>query len=241
MTRQVSRTPVRYPSGVNNSLSGANPGTAWRMYGDADSTRYQKYENDFMTYVAGDWTITDVGTDTTALTDGDGGQITITTGAAGTDSRFHQLPKLMFYPEAGKQMWFEAKIKADSATLSNIVIGLQAQDTTPLAVSDGIYFIKASGAATYDFIVKAENVATTASAAGSIAAATFLRLGFYYNGSDAVEYFADNVKLGSLAITNLPSAGLTLSFGLAASTAVARTLVVDYIACVKERLTPNAP
>jgi hypothetical protein len=40
------------------------------------------YENDFNTYVAGDWTITVVGTSTPALVAGDGGILGITTSAS---------------------------------------------------------------------------------------------------------------------------------------------------------------
>jgi hypothetical protein len=229
----MAQPPVRYPSGVNTSLQGNNQNAnPFRQLPMPDRTRTHEYFNDFDVYTAGDWTITDVGTE---------GQLLLTTGSAGTDSTYLQNKKLSFYLAAGRQAWFEARFQLDSATLSNFVIGLQAQDTTPLAVSDGVYFIKASGAATVDAIVTGSSTATTASAVGTVTAATWMRLSWYYNGKDAIEVFVDHVKVATMAVTNLPSAGLTLSFGVAASTAVARTATIDYIWAVSERYTANSP
>lgn len=65
--------------------------------------------------------------------------------------------------------------------------------------------------------------------------------GFYYNGVDAVYYYAGtNSKnptlLGKSAITNLPDdEALTVSFGLQNGEAVAKTMSVDYILASKER------
>lgn len=242
MSRQASRTPVRFPSGVNNAINGGNPAYNWNTYGAMDPTRYYSYLNDFTNYAAGDWTITDVGTDTRALTDGAGGRLLLTTGAAGTDSTFLQLPKLMFFPVVGTRHWFETKFQLDNATLSNFVVGLQSQDTTPLAVADGIYFIKASGAATVDFIVKAAAGSTTTnSAITSVAAATDITLGWHYDGQGNIDYFVNRVKAGTSVATNMPVVGLTVSFGVAASTAAARTANLDYIFVSQERAYPNSP
>jgi hypothetical protein len=244
MTRQVSRTPVRFPSGVNTSLNGANPNTWQRMLGRDDLTRYFQFFRDFDTYGAGDLVITDVGTSlATALTDGDGGVVLITTGADNPSSRFFQAPKLMFYPTAGKQMWFTARWTASQASDTDIILGLVAQDTTPLANTDGLYFIKANGAATYSFVTNSASTATTASAIGTLTAATFVETSFYYDGNGNVEYFINNVKQGTLS-TNVLSAGttgLTPTFGIKSNSANARTLSIDYIWAIEERRYPNNP
>lgn len=241
MTRQVSRTPARFPSGVNNSLEGGNPNTLMHALGALDPTRFHSYYNDFDVYAAGDWTATDVGTNTAALTGVDGGNLLVTTGTDNPASKYFQLVAAGFAPVAGYKQWFEVRFKTGSGTITlpDIVFGMQALDTTPLAVSDGIYFIKANGAATVDFIVKGSSTATTASAITSLAASTSYSFGWFYNGKDEVQYFVNGVKFGTAAITNLPSVVLTPSFGINATTAASQTLTMDYIWSCKERWTTN--
>lgn len=241
MSRQSSRTPARFPSGVNNSLAGANPNSLMHGIGMLDPTRFHNYYNDFDVYASGDWTATDVGTNTAALTGVDGGNLLVTTGTDNPASKYFQLVAAGFAPTAGYRQWFEIAFKTGSGTITlpDIVFGMQALDTTPLAVSDGIYFIKANGAATVDFIVKGSSTATTASAFTSLVASTSYRFGWYYTGKDEVQFFLNGVKQGSAVTTNLPSVVLTPSFGINATTAASQTLTVDYIWSCKERWTPN--
>lgn len=233
--------PVRYPGGINNALRGADPRGIYRNLPTLVPHRVAEYFNDFYDYAAGDFTITQTG-GTAALVDGDGGQIALVASTGGTDSIFLQHPKLSWYPEAGKQMWFSTRLKMDAVTTGNMIIGLVAQDTTPLTNTDGIYFTKpTAGTGAIDFIVRGSSTSTTASAVTTLAANTFTRLGFYYNGKDGVEYFVDGLKIGTSAITTLPSAGLTLTLGVAATSVVARTLTLDYTYVSKERFTPASP
>ena len=119
--------------------------------------KYHSYFNDFDTYLASDWTITTTeggsGNASEALTDGDGGLLLITNDDADNDHDFFQLVKEGFKYETGKQLAFNIRFKTSDATQSDIVAGLQLTDTTPLDVTDGIFFLKADGAATISFIV----------------------------------------------------------------------------------------
>ena len=205
-----------------------------------DPTTAHVYFNDFDTYVAGDWTITTTeagaGSATEALTDADGGVLLITNAAGDNDLDFFNKVGESFLMAAGKQAWFRARFQVSDATQSDWVMGLQITDTTMLAVSDGIFFQKDDGDANIDFHVEKDGTASTALAIATNADATNVELAFHYNGIDAVTYFVDGVRIGSLAVTNLPDdEELTIAFGLQNGEAVAKTMSIDYILAAKER------
>jgi len=217
-------------NGVTNSINSATSEMVVLDY-----TRVHQYINDFDTYVAGDWTITSVGAATQALTDVDGGALLITNAAADNDSCFFNKKGESFTFEASKRLWFKSRFKVSDATQSDVVIGLQITDTTPLAVSDGVYFLKADGVATANFIVGASSTLTTTSSVATLANNTFTEWSFYYNGVDKVEVWVDGAFVASSVTTNLPSTELTVSFGVQNGEAVAKTMTLDYILVVKER------
>lgn len=205
-----------------------------------DPTRVHMFFDDFDTFAVGDWVITTTeagaGSATEALTDVDGGALLITNDAADNDNDFFQLVGESFKFVAGKKLWFKARFKVSDATQSDFVMGLQIRDTSPLDVTDGVFFMKDDGDANLDFHVEKDNTATSATAIHTVVSDTFLVVGFYYNGKDAIKYYVDDVHKGTSAITNLPDdEELTVSFGLQNGEAVAKTMTVDYILCAKER------
>jgi hypothetical protein len=205
--------------------------------GQPAATNFHTYFEDFDYYTAGDWTVTETDAGATqALTDGDGGLLLITNTAADNDLVSLQKKGESFRFESGKALFFEARFKVSDATQSDVVIGLQITDTTPLDVTDGVFFIKADGAATVDFRVEKNNTATTASAMATMANDTYIRLGFYYDGSSAVQYFVNGTYTGSSVTTNLPDdEDMTVTIAIQNGEAVAKTMTVDYIYVAKER------
>ena len=227
---------TRYPSGVTNIAKTSPLG----MMGQLDPTKFHTFFDDFDRYVAGDWTITTTeagaGSATEALTNADGGVLLITNDDADNDADFFQKVGESFLFAAGKKLWFKARFKVSDATQSDFVIGLQITDTTPLAVSDGVFFQKDDGDASLDFYVEKDSAATSASAIHTVVDDTYLTVAFYYDGKSEVQYFVDDVKLGTLATTNLPDdEELTISFGIQNGEAAAKTMSVDYIFACKER------
>jgi len=207
-----------------------------------DPTQAHTYFNDFDNYVAGDWIVTETQAGATqALTDADGGVLLLTNSAADDDLVALQLSKETFKFEVNKPLFFKARFAVSDVTQSDLVIGLQITDTTPLAVTDGVYFSKADGAATLNFNVVKNSAATTASAIISLVNTTYITVAFYYNGVDKIYYAAgtDNnapTILGKSVVTNLPDdEELTISFAIQNGEAVAKTMSVDYIFCSKER------
>jgi hypothetical protein len=233
--------PTRFTNGVTNN-------TKENILGqliDTDPTRLHTYFNDFDTYVAGDWTITTTeagaGNATEALTNADGGVLLITNDDADNDNDFFNKVGESFLMEAGKKAYFKARFKVSDATQSDFVMGLQITDTSPLAVTDGIYFQKDDGDANLDFHVTKDSTSTSATAITTVSDDTYITVAFFYNGVDEVIYAASTSStnptiLGKLATTNLPDdEELTISFGIQNGEAAAKTMSVDYIYAAKER------
>lgn len=223
--------PVRYPKGVTTAAK-TEPMGEFIL---PDMTKAHVYMEDFDYYTAANWTVTEVGVATQALTDGDGGRLLITNAAADNDSSFNQKVGESFLLETGKKLWFDCLFQASDATQSQIIMGLQITDTTPIDVSDGIFFLKLDGAADILMIVEKDEVGTTLSM-GDLVDATDIRLSFFYNGGDSIKAFVDGVHIGTLVTTNLPdNEVLTVTFGIENGEASAKTMTVDYIMVAKER------
>ena len=226
-------TTTRFPNGITN----VGEQSLFAELGQPAATIFHTYFEDFDYYTAGDWTVTETDAGATqALTDGDGGLLLITNTAADNDLVSLQKKGESFRFESGKALFFEARFKVSDATQSDVVIGLQITDTTPLDVTDGVFFIKADGAATVNFLVEKNNTATTASSIATMANDTYIRLGFYYDGSSAVQYFVNGTYTGSSVTTNLPDdEDMTITIAIQNGEAAAKTMTVDYVYVAKER------
>lgn len=223
---------TRFTSGVTNVTKENTLG----QYGLPAPQSFHTYFNDFDTYVAADWTITEVGTGSRALTNEDGGVLLITNGATDDNSNFFNKVGESFLMEANKKAFFEARIKSSEATQSDIVLGLQITDTTPLDVTDGIFFLKSDGDALFDFIVEKYSTATTTSEVATLVDDTYITLGFAFDGKSEIAIFVNGAQVGTSVGTNIPNdEELTISFGIQNGEAVAHTLSVDYIFAAKER------
>lgn len=227
---------TRFPSGVTNVEKASTLGAM----GQPDPTKFYTYFDDFNYFSAADWTITTTeagaGSATEALTDAAGGVLLITNDDADNDADFFNKVGESFSFESGKKLWFKSRFKVSDATQSDFIIGLQITDTTPLDVTDGVFFQKDDGDASLDFHVEKDGTATTASAVATIVDDTYVTVGFYYNGSDELQYFVDDAKVGTSVTTNLPDDEvLTVSFGIQNGEAAAKTMSIDYILAVKER------
>jgi hypothetical protein len=224
---------TRFPNGVTN-VGEDSPFADLSM---PVPTLFHTYFEDFDYYAAGDWTVTETQAGATqALTDGDGGLLLITNTAADDDLVSLQKVGESFRFATGKKLFFEARFKVSDATQSDFVVGLQITDTTPLDVSDGVFFIKADGSTSVSLVVEKNNTATTTTSVATVANDTFIRLGFYYDGASAIEYFVNGVTRGTSVTTNLvDDEDLTPTFAIQNGEAVAKTMTMDYIFVAKER------
>jgi len=230
--------PTRFPSGIGNVAKR----DAYGQLGMPDPTRYHNYMDDFDRYLASEWTVTTVGTTpTAALTNADGGEILLTTTAGATDSIFLDKVGEGFLMEAGKPAFFKSRFKMSDANTCNLVVGLQVTDSTPLDVTDGIYFLKSTGSTALQAIVRKD--ATTGSnsiaSVATIANATYYTVGWYYDGKSEVQFFVNDIQVGTLSGTSayLPDTTLTPSFGIQNGAAAIKTANFDYISAIKYRGT----
>lgn len=223
---------TRFPNGVTN----VGEQSLFAELGQPAGTLYHTYFEDFDYYTAGDWTVTETDAAATqALTDGDGGLLLVTNTAADNDLVALQKKGESFRFATGKPLFFEARFKVSDATESDVVIGLQITDATPLDVSDGVFFLKSDGSTTINLLVEKNNTSTTTQV-GTLANDTFIRLGFYYDGVSAIEAFVNGTYVATSVTTNLvDDEDLTISFALQNGNAVARNMTVDYIYVAKER------
>lgn len=228
---------TRFPNGITNVPQHSPLGG----FGMLDPTVAHVFFDDFDRYVAADWTVTTVdgGTDAAAvraLVDGDGGLFSITNDDADDDANFLQKKGESFRFASGKELWFKARWKLGDATESDAVMGLQITDTTPLAVTDGVYFLKADGAASLAFYVTKNSTQSSKTAIATMVNDTFIETAFHYDGRSVIEIWVDGEAVGSLPVINLPDdEDLTVSFGVQNGAAAAKSMIVDYIFAARQR------
>jgi hypothetical protein len=246
MPQRVSRLP--------SGLSTAPPETVWGQFYQPYPMAGYSYANDFSTYAAGDWTVTSTNSGTSALIDGEGGQIALTTGATATNYQANELVKKSFYMVTGYRHWFQISFKVSNATNTAIYAGWIDTLAGPLAPGSGVYFYKANGSTTMNLIMNNATV-TSSLAVGTIAASTWYNVGWYYDGAsnpslkvyssigltlpvlwEGQTQYSGGVLVNAASanstttLDNLPAAsvGHTMGFGLSTGTNSAYILTVDH-------------
>lgn len=221
----------------------ANPGTReWfsNMPMGDHNPDYVTYFNDFLvagSYSASDWVVTETDSNATeAITADDlNGSLLITNTAGATDVVGLQLAEEIFKLSVGKRLWFETKLKmsADS-TLHNLTVGLMTTDTTPLVTTDSVGFRKAAASAVIQSLTELTTTETVNTAA-SIVDATYITLGFYWDGVASVQFFVNRAKTATHT-TNIPTTNaLALTISQTNASAAADTITIDYIFVKAER------
>ena len=236
--------PTHFPNGISNRTKG-HP---LFNYPYLDPSKYYTYFDDFFEYHSGIYTITTTeagsGNASEAITSGAGGQLLITNDDADNDLDFFQLKGESFKWDSSKRMFFSARFKTNDATQSEIVMGLQITDTTPLDVTDGIFFLKIDGDTQPDLIIEKDNSSSlSVLEMNAMEDDTFVTLSFEYDpldvatGGAVFRAYQDNVQVGEITgTTNAPDdEELTISFGIQNGEAAAKTLTIDFILVAVER------
>lgn len=233
----MSSIPTRAPNGVSNLL----PDNLLASYPALFPYKgICEWGTDFDRYRAADWTVTVVGTGTAALANGAGGILALTTSAGATDAVYLDKVGENWQAQVGYRLWFKGRFQVSDATNTELVGGLQTTDTSPIAVTDGIYFHKPSaGTRLYLVQISASTGLTTTTDTGvNIANSTYAAAGFYYDGQGnlkwAVYDSTDTVVAQGTVAANLPAVTLTESFGILNAAAAAHTLDVDYVWTAQE-------
>jgi hypothetical protein len=134
-------------------------------------------------------------------------------------------------------LYFKARFKTSDADASDVVIGLQLTDTSPLDVTDGVFFLLTDGSTTLQFIVEKDGTQSTLDLPTVMADDTFTTVGFVYDPKDLkFHVFQNNVLAGTVASTNAPDdEELNVSFGIQNGAAAAKVMTIDYVLAGKER------
>lgn len=202
-----------------------------------DPTAAHVWFDDFDAYVAGNWTVTETDAGATqAITDADGGVLALTNSAADNDLNQIQWAKETFRLAANKKLWMKARFKVSDATQSDLLVGLYITDTSPVASkpSDGVFFQKLDGSTSLTLQVGKNSTYSSATVA-TMANDTYVVVGLYYDGT-AFQVFANDVRVGSVAATNLvDDEDLAVAIAVQNGDANARTLSIDYLMIAKER------
>ncbi len=156
---------------------------------------------------------------------------------------------------ATNRVWFETRIKTSTITTEDVgfyvglaqvtrlvTLGLIATGGAAAAAIDQIGWIYKTAATTGVTSTHGNGTATTlVASAGTIAADTYIKLGFYWNGTTATWYF--NGTADSTTITSSTSqfpAGAALAFYMGAqcgSTAGDSIVTVDWCRVAFERVS----
>ncbi len=247
-------TPVRFPFGVTT----ADKTTTLGMYGLPDPTQWHTFFDDFDMWVtdtssAARYTISTVeagaGSATEAISDERNGVLLVTNDAADNDSDFFQKIGESFLLTSGKRAAFKARFKVSDDTQVEWYMGLMVTDTDPFSaasgdgVTDGVFFMKEDGSTSINFYVQKDTTTgqlTSSAVATAAAAATWMTLGFSFDGARYIKVYKDDVCVATVDLTTtlatyLPDTEMTISFGLKNGEAVAKTMSIDYIFCAEER------
>lgn len=244
-----SSLTTQFPGGINNCATWQTMSEA----GSPDPSFSQLWHDDFNNYNAGNFTLTLVGTGTQALTAAQGphGILLGTTSAGAADANYMQLPVASFQLTPGKHAFFKTELALSDATLCDAYAGLIATSATPLAAADGLFFFKASGAATWVLrtIIGGVTVDYPLPAGCVAANAVFLEVGFHVDQQGNVEAFFNpttGVNLPAVGgirgrVASIPNSQaltqvlLAPSFGIRNGAAAIKTMAVDYLTVSVER------
>lgn len=224
--------PTRFPSGVSTA---SNHGLPFELpY--PDPAKYIYEFDDFHSYTAAQWTVTETQAGATqAAASGFGGWLLLTNSAADDDVISLQKAIKAYQLTAGKKTFFEVRFKTSDATQSDLLFGLVITDTTPLSHTDGIVFRKDDGDANIDFASVKNSAGEAETAIATLVSDTFMKLGFFYDGKD-IHLYVNDVKVKIIRDAVIPDDELLHpTLHLQNGEAVAKTLTIDYFLAAQER------
>jgi hypothetical protein len=224
---------TRFPNGLTTTAKNTTLGE----FILPDATKSHQYWEDFDYFAATDFTVDSVNS-SAALADEDGGVLNIVTGGTDNNHYFLETKSEGFLFPLSAEGWFRARFKVSEVTRVEWVMGFQISASNPLAVSDGIYFVKVDGETAINLItVKNTSTLTSNEILSTYTADTYLDLGFYIDGKGKINVFIDDVFAENFDVdSSFPDdQTLVVSFGVKNGDGNTRTMAVDFIIAAKER------
>lgn len=203
-----SPKPTRLPAGLTTDP----PFGPLADSGYGNPFFYHEFSDDFDNTLGptGLWTVSKGSTGTAVHTAGDGGLATLTTAATLNDYVSIQLPAADFsLPQstlAGKKLFFLCRLNLSDVTASAFVAGLcDTTATVFTAITDGVYFKKASGGTVLDLVTASGGTSLTWAipvSAYALANNVNIDLAFYMDRLQNL-----NVFVGSQLVGFIPQSG----------------------------------
>ena len=201
-TRLYSGLSTAYPNETLYSFPFPDPFHT----GSTQTLGSSTYTNDFNTLIGTDYTVT--GTSSTfALIAGVGGQATLTPGGTTTASSAYKNGQF-FQIVSGNRFWYSTRIQA-SAVAGNVSFyaGFQAGSSA----NDALYFSKAAASTSINLVSVVGGTSTNiATGIATVAAATWIEFGLYYNGTDLIVY-VNNYPITRISSPTVGSSATTLT------------------------------
>lgn len=200
-------------------------------YADKHIRFFDHFEN----FSTDGWTITstDAGVDSGEvyqIKDAAGSILRITTNDADNDSEELQLIGERWKCTADKPMWFEARWALAQATESDVAIGLSVTNTAVIdGAQDNILFRKNDGDTNLDFDADKGGTASTATGYATLAADTFVKTGFYWDGNDTLTPYVDGTAQSAITSNLNDDELMRVTLAIQAGAAAATSLDVDYV------------
>lgn len=236
---------TRFPGGMNVAPQAAGDIFNSLPYPDYILRNVHRFEEDFYTYTAAQWTLTNVaGTGTSARTDGNGGLVLLSTDVNNNDQS--QIQRIgsgitgeSWLLDPNKPFFIDILATLNVLT-ANAYLGLAITDTTIIGgVSDGLAFRLATGGALT--LVAEKDAAEASVAVGTITAATQFRASAFWDGQGVTNgklYGALNGVIGGGVVPGAASfpddEALTVSFALQTLTGAAKVLTLDRIVIAQQ-------
>lgn len=186
-----------------------------------------EYKNDFDTLIGTDYTVTGTSSTFALTTTVVGGAGILTPGAATTASSAYKAGQFLQFA-AGQKFWYVARFQI-SALAGTAYVGLQAGS----AVTDGLWFaVNASGVVSLVSTV-ASTATTLVNNIVTIAGATWVDLGLYYNGTDLL-VFSNDVMVARVTAPTIGASATTLTNAILTpvfqiTPTASQTLTTDYV------------
>lgn len=187
-----------------------------------------------------DWTVVkDTGASVGIVADKAGGELALTSTATTDNDGASIQGNEVFLPAAGKDIWFEARVKKSDADQSDLFVGLcENFATNPeacLTASNRIGFQIDDGNAS--ILAKSEKADTETSmdTEQDSADATYVKLGFHVVGLDKIEFFVNRVKRATIT-TNIPIVEMAVAaFHLSGDANGTHVATLDYVFAMQTR------
>lgn len=229
----IDNRVTRMNGGITNVLEN----DIFNSLREPDPTIYNRLFEDFHIYTAAQWSVGGQGTPARAQQAGLGGLLRLTTTAVSGDNSWLQTINPTFQIVAGKKLFVRARLAPDSAANATSSFGLQpaVAGNNFLTPINGIYFRKAAGASTWEFLNRATNVETSTGAIATGADGVQINLGFFYDGASDLWASVNNAVVARITPAALPSVLMGITFGTQAGTAQARNMDIDQFFVAQER------